>query len=388
MPPRPSLALDLPAPDPDDARDSAALTARIREACAAAGGAIAFDAYMELALYAPVLGYYAAPRSRFGERGDFVTAPELSPRFAACVGRQVAEVLGRIGGGVVLEVGAGDGTLAAGVLEALDALGHGDTRYLILERSAAARGFQGERLAAAGERVAWLDALPAAGFRGVILANELLDAIPARRFVVHGGTPLELGVAASAEGFRWQALGPAPDVAAALGALLDTLPGGYQGEFGPARGAWVRTAAAGLEAGALLLLDYGYPRRELYHPQRVEGTLACHYRHRVHADPFLRPGLQDISAHVDFTAVAESGVDAGLELAGYTTQAHFLLATGLLEGLGGAAGDSPGRIADTGAVQRLLMPGEMGEAVKVMALARGLDAPLAGFGGRDLRHRL
>jgi SAM-dependent MidA family methyltransferase len=206
--------------------------------------------------------------------------------------------------------------------------------------------------------------------------------------VVRGGEPVELGVAASAQGFRWQALAPAPDVAAALGRLLGAMAEGYQGEFGPARGAWVRTAAEGLERGALLLLDYGYPRHELYHAQRVEGTLACHYRHRVHADPFLWPGLQDVSVHVDFTAVAETGVAAGLDLAGYTTQAHFLLATGVLEGLDDPDADPRVRVADTAAVQRLLMPGEMGEAVKVMALARGLDAPLAGFAGRDLRHRL
>ncbi len=385
--PSPSVVLDLPQPDDADAAHSGAVAARIREECAAAGGAIAFDAFMELALYAPGLGYYAAPRSRFGERGDFVTAPEISPRFAGCVARQVAEVLARTGGGV-LEAGAGDGTLAAGVLAGLDAAGMHDVPYRILERSAGARGFQRERLAPWGERVTWLDGFPEPGFRGVILANELLDALPARRFVVRAGEALELGVAPSADGFRWQLLGPAVDVTAALGPLLRSLPDGYQGEYGPARGAWTAAAGECVEAGVLLLLDYGYPRRELYHPQRGEGTLACHYRHRVHGDPFRWPGLQDLSVHVDFTAVAEAGLSAGLELAGYTTQAWFLLATGLLDGLHATDADPRARMAASGEVQRLVLPAEMGEAVKVIALARGIDAPLSGFAGRDLAHRL
>jgi len=382
--------LDLPAPGADDARDSVELAARIRGACDAAGGAIAFDRYMEMALYTPGLGYYAAPRSRFGARGDFVTAPEISPRFAGCVARQIAEVLARAGGGV-LEAGAGDGTLAAGILAALDAAGVEDVPYLILERSAGARGFQRERLAPWGARVSWLDGFPPQGFRGVIVANELLDALPARRFVSRGGEALEMGVAPVDDGFAWRLLGPAADMTRALAPCLRDLPDGYQGEFGPSRGAWVATAARCLRAGALLLLDYGYPRRELYHPQRGEGTLACHYRHRVHSDPFLWPGLQDLSVHVDFTALAEAAVDAGLAVAGYTTQAWFLLATGLLDGLeagDGAADDPRARLAAAGEVQRLILPAEMGEAVKVMALTRGIEAPLAGFAGRDLAHRL
>lgn len=392
MPPSPSAVLDLPAPDARDARDSGALASVIREACAAAGGVLGFDAFMERALYSPGLGYYAAARSRFGARGDFVTAPEISPRFARCVARQVAELLDAIGGGEVLEVGAGSGVLAEGMLEALDALGHGDARYLILERAAGGRGFQHERLARFAGRVQWLDDFPPPGWRGVLIANELLDAVPARCFVMDRGTPRELGVAAAGDGFAWRVMDTEPVTRALLEALLGDAAGelahGYRGEFAPLRAAWVREAAARLAAGALLLFDYGYPRRELYHPQRGAGTLACHYRHRVHGDPFVWPGLQDISVHVDFTAIAEAGTLAGLALAGYTTQAHFLLATGLLDGMDDPGLDVAARARASGEVRRLSLPGELGEAVKVMALTCGVPGALSGFGQRDLSHRL
>jgi len=381
-------ALELPAPEPRDAADSARVAAAVRDACEAAGGAIPFDAYMELVLYAPGLGYYSAPRSRFGERGDFVTAPEISPRFAACLARQIAQVLDHLGGGSVLEVGAGSGVLAGDLLDALASLGHADLRYCILERSAAARAFQRERLAHHGARVAWLDDFPGAGFRGVILANELLDALPARRFQIDAGRARELGVGVDRERAGWRLMEAEVALPAAVAALLEEAPQGYRGELGPAREAWVRTAASRLGAGALLILDYGYPRRELYHPQRVDGTLACHYRHRVHADPFLWPGLADLSVHVDFTALAEAATQAGLELAGYTTQAHFLLHLGLLHGLDDPTLSAIERLQLTAPIHRLTLPAEMGEAVKAMALTRGVDLPLAGFAGRDLRHRL
>jgi SAM-dependent MidA family methyltransferase len=246
--------------------------------------------------------------------------------------------------------------------------------------------------------VRWLDDLPPRGFTGVIIANELLDAIPARCFEVHDGAAVELGVASAAGGFCWQLMRPGFDAShaqfAALlaGALgreqLTELAEGYRGEIAPARDAWVRTAAQSLQAGALLLLDYGYPRHELYHPQRVAGTVACHYRHRVHGDPFLWPGLQDIGSHVDFTAIAQAGVDSGLDLAGYTTQAHFLLDCGLLDGLDDVQLDDRARIELTGQIQRLTLPAELGEAIKVIALSRELAEPLLGFRSRDLSHRL
>ena len=399
MPPSPSLNLQLPAPEPRDVADSERLCAQIRQACADAGGSIGFDRYMELALYTPQLGYYSAPRNRFGARGDFVTAPEISPRFALCIARQIAQVLGMLGStGAVLEVGAGSGVLAAGVLDTLRAIGHGDVEYFILERSAGGRGFQAERLARFGKQVRWLDDFPPPGFTGVILANELLDAIPARCFEIHHGVAMEIGVASTCAGFAWQLM---PQRSAKLDAqwcalvaeLLSReqasgLAQGYRGEFAPARQAWVRSAAQSLQAGALLLLDYGYPRRELYHPQRVAGTVACHFRHRVHADPFFWPGLQDIGSHVDFTAIAQAGIDSGLDLAGYTTQAHFLLDCGLLDALDDAPLGERARIELTAQIQRLTLPAELGEAVKVIALSRELTQPLLGFRSRDLSHRL
>jgi SAM-dependent MidA family methyltransferase len=402
MPPSPSLQLDLPEPDAHDLADSAALSARIRQACEDAGGAIGFDRFMELALYTPQLGYYSASRSRFGPRGDFVTAPEISPRFAACVARQVAQVLDQINGikgaaGAVLEVGAGSGVFARGVLEALSALGHEEVEYFILERSAGARGFQRERLAHFGERVRWLDDLPEHPFDGVIVANELLDAIPAKCFQIEDGVVLERGVAADADGFSWQLIPHGDDAGVQWRKLIDDalpadevsqLANGYRGEVAPARQAWVSTAARSLRTGALLLLDYGYPRREMYHPQRVAGTVACHFRHRVHDDPFVWPGLQDIGSHVDFTAIAQAGVDGGLELAGYTTQAHFLLDCGLLDGLDDVRLDERVRIELTSQIQRLTLPAELGEAIKVIALGRGLEQPMAGFRSRDLGYRL
>jgi SAM-dependent MidA family methyltransferase len=399
MSPSPSLNLQLPAPDARDAADSASLCAQIHQACVDAGGAIGFDRYMELALYTPQLGYYSAPRSRFGAAGDFVTAPEISPRFALCVARQIAQVIDMLAtAGTVLEVGAGSGVLAEGVLDTLRELGHADVPYFILERSAGGRGFQRERLARFGDQVRWLDDFPPPGFSGVILANELLDAIPARCFEVHDGAAAEIGVASAGGEFAWQLMAHRGDkiVEQWRALVADSLPHeqsaelaqGYRGEFAPARQAWVRTAAQSLHAGALLLLDYGYPRRELYHPQRVAGTVACHFRHRVHDDPFLWPGLQDIGSHVDFTSIAQAGVDSGLDLAGYTTQAHFLLDCGLVDGLDDAQLDDRTRFELTAQIQRLTLPAEMGEAVKVMALSRGLAQPLLGFRSRDLIHRL
>ena len=209
---------------------------------------------------------------------------------------------------------------------------------------------------------------------------------------------MELGVTAANGGFAWQLMqGGCAVIGAQFAALAANIVGcarlaelaeGYRGEIAPARDAWVRTAAHSLQAGALLLLDYGYPRHELYHPQRVAGTVACHYRHRVHDDPFSWPGLQDVGSHVDFTAIAQAGLDSGLELAGYTTQAHFLLDCGLLDGLDDPQFDERARIELTGQIQRLTLPAELGEAVKVIALSRMLDEPLLGFRSRDLSHRL
>lgn len=396
MPPSPPVP--LPSPSPEAAAHSARLVARIRADIAAAGGAIPFERYMELVLYAPGLGYYAAGAQKLGAAGDFVTAPELTPLFGRCLARQCVELLERLDGGELLEVGAGSGAMAAELLAECAALGAAPRRYRILERSPELRERQRATLAArvpalAG-RVEWLERLPAQGWRGVAVANELLDAFAVRRFRLREGRPRELAVAWAEGGFREVELA-AGDAAleAAWGRIAAELPGplpeGYTSELSPASAPWIAALAAGLEAGALLLIDYGYPRREYYHPQRDGGTLTCHYRHRAHDDPFFLPGLQDITASVEFTAVAEAALAAGLEVAGYTSQAQFLIGCGLAELL--AASDPA-----TGAhhlermrqAKLLTLPGEMGERFKAMALTRGIDGPLRGFTYGDQRHAL
>lgn len=379
-------------PTPVERARSARLMNLIGKEIAASGGAIPFERYMELALYAPALGYYEASTDIFGARGDFVTAPELSPLFGACVARQVAEVLQGLGGGDVVEVGAGTGTLAATVIGELAALGAPLERYVIVERSASLRDRQAARLGANQETavpVVWLDDFPDDGVRGVILANELLDALPVCRFRTENGTPRECFVGLDDDGFRWTVDAAERDpFRAAAARSLPPLADGYESELGLAQPAWLRRAAASLARGVVLLLDYGYPRRELYHPQRTSGTLTCHYRHQAHGDPLILTGLQDISAHVDFTAMAEEAVAAGLSLAGFATQADFLLRLGLLDLAGTLDPRSAAYVAAAGAIRRLTLPGEMGEAVKVMALSRDYTVPLRGFGGRGLRERL
>ena len=382
-------------PDTDSELDgiSSELTARIREEIRAGGGTIPFSRFMDLCLYAPGLGYYRNATSKFGPTGDFVTAPEISDHFATCLSRQVAQILDLIPGGVVLEVGAGSGRLSAQILRSLASRGL-EPRYRLLEPSAELRRRQEThfREQGLGGRVEWLDNFPDSGLKGVVIANEVLDALPASRLEVTGDAVREAHVGWRDGAFRFEWRPPSPPLERAWeGIRRDiacTLPPGYLSEVNLAAPVWVGSMAARIERGILLLLDYGYPRRELYHPDRDSGTLACHYRHRVHYDPFFCPGLQDLSTHVDFTALARAGDASGLEVAGFTTQAEFLLATGLLEEGAGLAAASEAYLRFAQEVKRLTLPGEMGEAIKVLALARGIDAPLIGFTGRDHRSRL
>lgn len=373
----------LPTPAPEALARSHALLQRVHDEIVRAGGAISFSRYMELALYTPGLGYYSGGAAKFGPAGDFVTAPEVSDLFGRCVGRQACEALEAIGGGEVLELGGGSGALAeAALAEAGEALA-----WSMLEPSAELRDRQRARL---GERVRWRDTLPK-GFRGVIIANEVADALPVERFTIRDGEPRRLGVRSDGDGLAWTLLPPDPGFAGVVHALEIELgvpfPEGYTSEFCPMLQAWVRTLAESLEAGLLLIVDYGLPRRELYAPERVDGTLICHYRHRAHDDPFLWPGLQDLSAWVDFTAVAEAGTEAGLALEGYTTQAAFLSGNGLAGMLADAGQDAAG-VFRVQQAKRLLLPGEMGERFRVMGLSRGLGPPLDGFGLLDLANRL
>lgn len=386
----------LPPPDPEAAAHSARLRAHI-ETRVAGGAALSFARFMELALYAPGLGYYSAGSRKFGAAGDFVTAPELSSLFGRCLARSAREVLEQTGGGEILEFGAGSGALAADLLLELDALGAAPERYAILEVSGELRARQRETLAArcpglAG-RVQWLEALPGA-INGVVLANEVLDALPVERFRKSASGGVEQACVRSADGaLRWH-WRPAPaDLAAAVAAIEadvgGPLPAGYTSEVCLLLGPWVRSLADVLGRGYALLIDYGYPRREYYHPQRRAGTLMCHYRHRAHDDPLMLPGLQDITAHVDFSAVAASAADAGLELAGFTSQAHYLLAGGLVDILEQSdPADARAHLELARQAKLLTLPGEMGERFKVMGLSRGMAEPPSGFAGPDLRGRL
>jgi len=380
---------------PEERSHGEAVAALIRAEIAGAGGWLSFERFMELALYAPGLGYYSAGSVKLGPGGDFVTAPEVSELFGRCVARQCREVLVATGGGI-LELGAGTGALAGTILRELDAQAALPERYAILEVSADLAERQRARLASlpahVRARLVWLERLPEEKLRGVILANEVADALPCRRFTLRGNEVRELGVALGPDGALASAeAAAAAPLKAACAPILGTpprgFPDGYTSEVNLRLGPWIASLGECLERGILLLFDYGLPRAHYYHPQRVSGTLRCHFRQRAHDDPFINLGLQDITAWVDFTRVAEAGTDAGLEVAGFATQAAFLLALGL-ETLVAAAADAPTRARLAGEARRLVMPEEMGEAFKVMALARGSDAPLAGFTLQDLRRQL
>ena len=368
----------------------------LREAIGKSDGWLSFERFMDIALYAPGLGYYSAGSAKIGPSGDFVTAPEVSDLFSRCVARQCAEVLARTGG-EILELGAGTGRMAATLLQSLAAAGVVPDAYSILEVSADLAERQRERLGKLPpelrERVVWLDRLPERPVNGVILANEVLDALPCRRFVLTGDAPRvrELGVALEGDDFVERSRAPDAALASAcellLGAIREPLPVGYCSEMCLRVDPWIATLGACLERGLILLFDYGLPRSHYYHPQRTAGTLRCHFKQRAHDDPYTRVGVQDITAWVDFTRVAEAALAVGLDVSGFCTQAAFLLGTGI-EALVAAAGDIVEQTRRAGEARRLLLPGEMGEAFKVMALTRNYDAGCSGFALQDLRHSL
>jgi SAM-dependent MidA family methyltransferase len=396
-------ASTLPALAPGERAHSQRVAAHIRDFIREHGGAIGFDAYMRLALYAPGLGYYSAGATKFGAAGDFVTAPEISSLFSRCLARQAADVL-RETAGDVLELGAGSGRMAADVMRELESLDALPARYRILEVSADLAERQRQRIAQLppilADRVEWLDRWPDAPMRGVVLANEVLDAMPVERFVLrHRPDGLDvraLGVGLEGDTFVWRELSPSPElmhaVADIVEGLPEPLPDGYVSEACLSYQPWMASLAEHLSEGVALLIDYGLPRAHLYHPERRLGTLRCHFRQRAHDDPFLNPGLQDITAWVDFTRVAEAADTAGLDVLGFATQAAFLIGAGmesLLTTEMQAAGDdirAQTRLASE--ARRLMMPGEMGEIFKVIALGRRFSAPLAGFATQDLRASL
>jgi len=380
----------LPAPSPDALDHSQRVVAHLHNLIRQAGGWIPFSAYMEAALYTPGLGYYAAGTTKLGAAGDFVTAPEMTSLFGRTLAHAVAPVLSETGG-EVLELGAGSGKLAVDILGELAQLDALPARYYILEVSADLRARQQQRLLSElphlAERVHWLDTLPT-HLSGVILGNEVLDALPVELVHWTESAPMVRGVSLEGDAFCWQDRPMTDSLLRARADALSLSPG-YFSEINLAADALIASLAACLDHGLILMIDYGFGEREYYHPQRHMGTLRAHYRHHALDDPFYLAGLCDLTAHVDFSAVARAGNAAGLSLAGYTSQANFLLNAGLTELLMQISPtDAAAYLPQANAVQRLVSPAEMGDLFKVIAFTRGITAPLAGFARGDRSHNL
>lgn len=384
------MSANLPTPSPDALVHSAKLCDHIRQDIAAQGGWIPFSRFMELALYAPELGYYTAGAHKFGEAGDFITAPELSSLFGRTVARQLIEIM-RASEPHILELGAGSGKLALDILGELEKRGALPDSYSILEVSADLRQRQQAllraRLPHLTDRIHWLDTLPEK-ISGAVFGNEVLDALPVHLLHWAGGKVMELGVTSRATRFLWD---NRPLETPALVEAIKNIhvPDDYLSEVSLTARGLVASLCERLDKGALLFIDYGFGAREYYHPQRSRGTLMCHYRHHSHDDPFFLPGLQDITSHVDFSAVAEAGVDHGAHFLGYTSQARFLINNGVAEFLGEIPLDDVKAYAPLSAqLQKLTSPAEMGELFKIIALGKGMDEPLSGFLNGDLSRML
>lgn len=379
----------MPDVTPAEAEHSLLLKQRIAQVMAEAGGWLSFEQYMQLALYEPGLGYYSAGAIKFGESGDFITAPEISPFFARACARFFDRSLRALGGGDLLELGPGSGRFAVDAILAMQELRTPLRRYQMLEVSADLRARQQALLQPLSVPADWLQTLPK-DFSGVIFGNEVIDALPCDRFVMRGGEMWRLGVGRAEAGqadqsiaFEWRARRADGRCAGdeyflmqadrlcrswklqGLPPAAEVLPDGYCGEWQPSLAAWISALAQSLATGFLVLADYGLPRKQLYHPDRVVGSLRCHQRHHAHADPFLWPGLVDITSWVDFTVVAEAAISAGLTVSAFTTQMGFLLASG--------ADAAPRNAKEAQGLRQLLLPGEMGEAIKFIVLSRDLD---------------
>ena len=356
------------------------------------GGFLPFEQFMDDALYFPGLGYYSGGARKFGAEGDFITAPEISRLFGACLAVQCIEIFKGLNDPVILEIGAGSGRLAVDVLSRLDSLHQPPRRYFILDVSADLRERQEQLIRQSAphlfERVTWLDAPPAEDFEGVVLGNEVIDALPVTRFRLHQGKFEEFGVGLIDGEFAWQTRAASEDLSAACRVLEQAAggwPDGYQSELCPRLPAWASSISEHLTRGAALFIDYGLPRPQYYLPERTDGTLLCHFRHRANTDPLRMPGLQDITAWVDFTALAEAGRAAGFELGGFTTQAHFLAGCGLdqeMQRLAAHDHNTFARLANQ--ARQLMLPGEMGERFKAMAWLKGIHPALRGFLVKDL----
>ena len=391
----------LPSPDELALKLSESLQEKIRLAIINNGGSISFEQYMQMALYEPGLGYYSAGSSKFGEQGDFVTAPEISPLFSRCIARQCQQVLSEISSSSIFELGPGTGTMAIDIMRELKRNNSLPETYYLLEPSADLRQRQQlnikNTIPQLEDRFVWLDRLPEEKLKGVILANEVIDAMTVKRIVIDN--EIEEYAVACASGandqirFQWVKRDIDQEFKCEMqvmfNSLREMLATPYVTEINCNIKPWLNSLNDVLDEGLILISDYGYPRQEYFHPQRRAGTLICHYRHHAHDDPFLYPGLQDITASVDFTTVAETAVDAGLHVSGFTTQAHFLIACGLDQFVSEyETDDVVGRSKMTHQVSKLTMPGEMGEKFKFIGLTKKLDNQLCGFDFIDQRSRL
>ena len=376
-------------PDALASRHSVAVARHLRGQIEDAGGVLPFDQYMDMALYAPGLGYYATGTRKFGQGGDFVTAPEIGPLFGRSLAREVGLVLETIDDACLLEFGAGSGALAQSLIEALSADGRLPSRYCILEISPDLRERQRQRLEPLAEhhglKIEWLEQLPDEPLQGVILANEVVDAFAVTRFCVIQGRPWRAGISIDGDGFAWEWIDDLdPDSGAAKIVQQYELVEGYISEVCPRAQAWIHALGVSLQRGLALVIDYGFPAREYYLPERSQGTLRCHYQHRAHNDPLILPGIQDVTCHVNFSALAEAGRTAGFDVLGYTSQESYLLALGLLDLATPQPEDDENVMLSRAAeVKQLILPSQMGEAFKVMALGKNIEQALAGFKLRD-----
>jgi SAM-dependent MidA family methyltransferase len=378
------------------ARHCARMREYLAEQITSADGWLSFERFMDMALYTPGMGYYSAGAHKLGVGGDFTTAPEVSRLFGACVARQCAEILSALGGGSILEIGAGSGRLATDILLGLERLGLLPARYWILEISADLRERQrrqfAQHLPHLQERVHWLDQPPEEYFDGLVLANEVLDALPVTRFRWHPDKVEELGVVIDDSRFAWAPRPASVGVALACRRLAEAggaWDDGYVSEYCPRLIPWTCSVTRSLRTGAALWFDYGLPRSQYYLPERHDGTLLCHFRQRAHGDPLIYPGLQDITAWVDYTLLAEASRAAGFTLSGFTTQSFFLAGSRIdheMQTMAGGDANQFARLANE--ARQLMLPGEMGERFKAMAWLRGLEVSLSGFAMQDLRHSL
>jgi len=388
--------LDLPTPTIDEVEHSLKLSELIKQEIADAGGWIDFEHYMRLALYAPGLGYYTAGAQKFGEQGDFITSPEISPLFAQTLANPVAKLLAKIPAAKIIEFGAGSGKLAADLLLALQALKKLPDEYLIIELSAELQQRQRETILQKApdllDRVQWLSQLPETSINAIVIANEVLDAMPVKRFTLKDKKVKLLGVEVCEQALKLsykEADEKIKDKVDLLEIEIDNADLVYSSEINLQIRPWVKSLSQCINMGAVYLIDYGYPRSEYYSEERHMGSFLGYYRHRSIDAPLWYPGLQDLTAFVDFTEVAEAAIENGFDVDGFTSQGNFLINAGLAETVENIKTDTDiQRLQLVQQMKTLSLPGEMGERFKVMGLSKGLDENVPGFELRDFRYRL